>query len=129
MFYDPSNPFGIRRLTKEEFEKTSKSIDDMFKNFNFDDMFKSFSKEDFEVKKLLIELITTIKKEKQDQLLDKVKNKESLQKFIKHYMTTDEDKWYEYYKNLYPSLTKEAVIKMINDKTLPKPDLSNYNVK
>ena len=42
-------------------------------------------------------------------------------------MATDEDKWYEYYKDLYPLLTKEAVIKMINDKTLPKPDLSNYN--
>lgn len=129
MFYDPLNPFGTRRLTKEELEKASKSLDDMFKNFNFDDMFKSFSKEDFAIKNLLIELITTIKEEKQDQLFDKLKNKESLKKFIKYYMTTDEDKWYEYYKDLYPSLTKEAVVKMINDKTLPKPDLSNYNVK
>lgn len=129
MFYEPINPFGTRRLTKEEVEKTSKAIDDMFKSFHFDDMFKSFSKEDLEIKNLLIELITIIKKEKQDQLFDKIKNKKSLQNFIKNYMTIDEDKWYEYYKELYPSLTKEAVIKMINDKTLPKPDLSKYNAK
>lgn len=118
MSYGPSNPFRTRRLTKEGLEKASKSLDGMF---------KSFSKADFEIKKLLIELITIIKEEKQDQLFDKIKSKQSLQKFIKHYRLTDEDKWYEYYKNLYPLRTKETVIKMINDKTLPKPDLSNYN--
>lgn len=127
MFYKSLNLFGTRRLTKEELEKASKSLDDMFKNFNFDDMLKSSLEKDFAIKNLLIELITIIKEEKQDQLFDKLKNKESLKKFIKYYMATDEDKWYEYYKDLYPSLTKEAVIKMINDKTLPKPDLSNYN--
>lgn len=121
MIYSPNS---FTRLIN--FDTHEKQINDLLKFFSDVDI-NQHTLDELKATQMLTELIRRIKQEGQDHLLGAITDRQARKKFIDKYVLTTEDKWYRYYERLYPGLTKEVVIQMINDKTLPKPDLSKYN--